>query len=91
MMAICEKCNKQYVRHRRPRLIAFMPKPRRPLERDVIPRVIHRVCGGYLAISPDGCALGIGVTADTEEEVLVEFAAHYRKCIEILESSALSK
>lgn len=31
------------------------------------PKLIHRACGGWLAVSPDGACLRIGVTAETED------------------------
>jgi hypothetical protein len=39
----------------------------------VIPRLIERANGGWLAVSPRGCSLQIGVTADNEEDARAEF------------------
>lgn len=60
-------------------------EPRRPIEREVTPEVIHRHCGGYLAISPKGCAIQIGVTDDTAESVIAKFATTYARWIELSE------
>lgn len=40
---------------------------------DVIPDMIHRKRGGWLAISPLGHSLRIGVVAETEERARVKF------------------
>lgn len=85
MRYVCKKCNKPFVRNR-PLRVKYFSQPRRPLERETpTPQVIHRQCGGYLAISPMGCAIGIGVTAETEDAVLAEFSTTYRRWIEILD------
>jgi len=34
----------------------------------VKPQLIERKCGGWLAITPRGCVLSIGVTAETKLE-----------------------
>jgi len=39
----------------------------------VSPHLIHRRCGGWLAKTPDGWPLGIGVTGDTKEAAVAEF------------------
>lgn len=41
----------------------------------VQPWVIARNCGGWLAVTPRGWPLSIGVIADTEEAVKEKFAA----------------
>ena len=38
-----------------------------------MPKVIKRRCGGYLAISEEGCRFNIGVIAETEEAVRQRF------------------
>jgi hypothetical protein len=42
---------------------------------NVKPQLIERKCGGWLAITPRGCPLSIGVTADTDVEAKREFEA----------------
>lgn len=37
-------------------------------------RIVHRKCGGWLALSPTGFPLQIGVTAETEEGARASFA-----------------
>lgn len=39
----------------------------------VSPVVIERRCGGWLAITPRGWPLGIGVTAQTKDEAETKF------------------
>jgi len=51
----------------------------------VKPVLIKRRCGGWLAITPSVWPLGIGVTADTEEEVKREFEATLKRWSEIKE------
>ena len=31
------------------------------------PRIVHRQCGGWLALAPESASLKIGVSADSEE------------------------
>jgi len=31
------------------------------------PRLVHRHCGGWLALAPEGASLKIGVSADSED------------------------
>ena len=40
---------------------------------DVVPVLIERRCGGWLAITPRGWPLGIGVTAKTKAEAEKKF------------------
>lgn len=47
-------------------------------------RIVHRKCGGVLALSPDGDALQIGVVASTEEEARDRFSQSRARCIELL-------
>lgn len=49
------------------------------------PKMIKRRCGGYLAVSPRGSRLLIGVTADTEHEAHILFIQSYRRTIEIVD------
>lgn len=39
----------------------------------VKPELIERHCGGWLAVTPRGWPLSIGVTADTESDAIKEF------------------
>ena len=39
------------------------------------PRLIERMCGGWLAVSPRGSSLKIGVMGDTEDAARGAFAA----------------
>ncbi len=48
------------------------------------PRIIHRECGGVLAVSASSDALRIGVAAKTEAQAREQFAASYARCAEIL-------
>ena len=41
---------------------------------EVRPRLLRRLCGGWLAVSEDGSALLIGVEGATEEEARQRFA-----------------
>ena len=41
----------------------------------VSPRLIARNCGGWLAVTPRGWPLSIGVEAQTEEGAVAKFAA----------------
>lgn len=51
----------------------------------VIPRMIERRCGGWLAVSPRSCSLKIGVTADSEEEARSEFRTAFVQWREMLD------
>lgn len=53
----------------------------------VRPVLRKRHCGGWLATTPQGWPLGIGVTADTEEEAVREFEATLKRWSEIEEIS----
>ena len=55
---------------------------------EIAPNLIKRFGGGWLAISPKGDFLSIGVTAKTEEEARQKFGLAYKKWVEILESKA---
>ncbi len=48
------------------------------------PRIIHRVCGGVLAISGVSDTLRIGVSAETEEVARELFALSHARCLTIL-------
>lgn len=39
----------------------------------IIPRLIERHCGGWLAVSPEGCSVRIGVTGDAPEQAIAAF------------------
>jgi hypothetical protein len=51
------------------------------------PRIIHRHCGGYLALSTSSQAPKIGVTANTEEEAKEKLNATLDRWYEILDAS----
>lgn len=46
------------------------------------PRLIHRECGGWLAVSPRGARFQIGVTAETEAHAEHVFWETYVKWCE---------
>lgn len=50
---------------------------------EVNPVLIERRCGGWLATTPNGWPLGIGVTADTKEEAEAAFQAEMIRFSEI--------
>lgn len=52
---------------------------------DVHPETIKRRCGGWLAVSPVGQPLRIGVTAETEEEAVEEFCRSFSRWMELLD------
>lgn len=45
----------------------------------VKPRLIARECGGWLAVTPRGWPLAVGVRADTEEAAASEFVAALKR------------
>ena len=49
----------------------------------VDPVLIERRCGGWLAVTPRGWPLGIGVTADTKEEAEQEFLKEMERFAQI--------
>lgn len=53
---------------------------------EIAPNLIKRFGGGWLAISPKGAFLSIGVTAKTEEEAREKFGSSYKDWLEILEN-----
>ena len=50
------------------------------------PDMIRRTGGGWLASSPKGAGVSIGVTAATEEDSRDNFRSTYRRWLEILAS-----
>ena len=44
---------------------------------DVIPRLIRRNCGGWIALSPHENKLKIGILAETEKEAVARFAQSF--------------
>lgn len=38
-----------------------------------IPRLVHRQCGGWLALAPRDASLQIGVWADSEQEAIEKY------------------
>lgn len=55
------------------------------------PIVVERKCGGWLATSPNNARALIGVTADTEKEVVAEFKIVYARWLELLKHSRFRK
>ena len=51
---------------------------------DVKPEVKSRVCGGWLAVSPLGASLRIGVTGESEEIAVERFTRAYKRCQSLL-------
>lgn len=47
------------------------------------PRMVHRACGGWLAVSPPGAFFRIGVTGATEAEAAESFELTKRRWAEI--------
>ncbi len=56
--------------------------------RNVEPKMIERKCGGWLAVTPRGCPLSIGVTADTSADARREFDAALDRWSKIKETVA---
>jgi len=54
----------------------------------VKPLLIERQCGGWLAVTPRGWPLSIGVTGDTEVEVKREFVNALARWAKIKETSS---
>jgi len=54
------------------------------------PRIVHRECGGWLALSPLGAALRIGVTAPSEGEAIEGYRAAVEKWEALLDASPAS-
>jgi hypothetical protein len=50
----------------------------------VEPHLIRRTCGGWLAITPKGSALSVGVTAPTEREAKEKFCYVLARWLEII-------
>jgi hypothetical protein len=55
---------------------------------EINPDLIRRFGGGWLAISPKGAFLSIGVTAKTEYEARQKFGLTYKNWLEILKERA---
>ena len=55
---------------------------------DVGPVLIERRCGGWLAITPRGWPLGIGVTAETKAEAEKKFEEELKRFSQIPEHPA---
>ena len=51
----------------------------------VFPRMIERACGGWLAVSPEGCSIRIGVAADGREEAAAAFSLAMKQWRRILD------
>jgi len=48
------------------------------------PDLFRRACGGWLALSPKGATLKIGVAAETAEEATEKFRSAFERSIQIL-------
>lgn len=55
-----------------------------PIRREIVPRLIERQNGGWLAVAPANCGLSIGVDAPTKEEALERFRSTFLRWLEIL-------
>ena len=67
------------------------PEREQPMNDDpamyaVKPHLIERECGGWLAITPRGWPLSIGVTAESEAGARKEFAAALERWLKIKET-----
>lgn len=51
---------------------------------DLQPDLIRRTGGGWLAVSPSGAVIPVGVTASTEEEAKEKFRYVYLRWLEII-------
>ena len=56
----------------------------RLLDRDDAPDLIHRKCGGWLAVTPKWHELRIGVTADTKQTAILAYSAALSEWRDIL-------
>jgi len=52
---------------------------------DISPVLVHRSCGGWLAVAPKGAFLSIAVTAPTEDDARNEFRTELAKWVRILQ------
>ena len=48
------------------------------------PDLVRRACGGWLALSPKGASLKIGVQAETAEEATEKFRSAFDRSMQIL-------
>lgn len=55
----------------------------------VSPKVRRRACGGWIAVSPRGTGLSLGVTAYTKEEALERFGFVLARWLAILDAGKL--
>jgi hypothetical protein len=55
---------------------------------DVVPDVVQRRCGGWLAVAPKGLSIRLGVTAETEARAREKFSESLRQMVEELEADA---
>jgi hypothetical protein len=55
-----------------------------PMESKILPDLIRRTGGGWLAISPKWAPIAIGVTADTDSNAVEKFRSVYSRWEEIL-------
>jgi hypothetical protein len=53
------------------------------------PDLIHRTCGGWLAVSPRGTGLSLGVTAPSKEKAREKFRYVLARWLEILTEKTL--
>ncbi len=56
----------------------------------VIPNLVRRTGGGWLAIAPPSALFSIAVTASTEDEAKEKFCSVYNRWIEIREGGERS-
>jgi hypothetical protein len=57
---------------------------------EIVPDLMRRSCGGWLAVAPNGAKFSIGVTAATAEEAREKFCSVVRRWLEILASGEKS-
>lgn len=55
----------------------------------ISPNLIHRTCGGWLAVSPRKTGISLGVTAATKEEAREKFRFVFARWLEILDTKTL--
>lgn len=56
------------------------------MEDCIVPRMIRRKCGGWIALSSRDCWLKIGVVGKTESEARSKFQSSFSEWIETLKS-----
>lgn len=52
--------------------------------KQIMPDLIRRTTGGWLAVSPSNCRISVGVTASTQDEAIDGFRFMFSRWLEIL-------